>query len=406
MIKRIISLLLVTSLIFAFAACSKNPGTNPETKTDALSSTIDIKLPETDKKVAILVAPETQYPEDYRTAKALSEQYPDKIIVKEYADTRILTPGDSEIITFSREIAADSSYGAIVYSRAPRYTSYAISQAKEAAKNINPELKFVCVEPEESIFDLGQKANLVIAADWYAAAKDIVAQAKTHGAESFLFFSFNRHIVDNPLYGNVMAHVETACEEQGIKFIYDSSLDSSGSEYDMNKAKQYLEEAVARHIKNGTIGNKNVALFSTDSAVQDKLIEIANNRSFIYISPSFPTAYNGLGSFYNITLPGNILDTKTYIEDVKKAIASDNTAKGKFSIYNYPLAANLLTCAVCCAFDLIVNTKEINYHTLEEIVMARLKSINNNEEFTASHYDTENHINLFKAYCPGYEIIK
>lgn len=405
MFRRIIAMFLTLALVFTACACTKQPGKNPETKTDAGNVQTKIELPETDKKVAVLVAPESQYPEDYRAAKALAEKYPEKVIVKEYADSRILTSGDSEIITFSREIAADPSYGAIVYARATRYTSYAISQAKEAAKNSNPGIKFICVEPEESVFELGEKADLVITADWYAAAKDIVAQAKAHGAEHFLFFSFKRHVNDNPLYGGIMAHIKTACEEAGITFIYEPSLDSNGTEYEMNKAKVYLSEAVARHIKNGTVGEKNVALFSTDSAVQATLVEIANERGFIYVSPTFPTAFNGIGEKYSVALPDD-MNAKAYIENIKKALNADENAKGKFSSYTYTLAATLLTSAVYCAFDLVVASEDMNYSELAETVIGRLKAIAGNEAFTASHYDTENHVNLFKAYCPGYEIIK
>ena len=38
----------------------------------------------------MLVAPEAQYPEDYKAAAELAAAYPEAVTVREYADSRIL----------------------------------------------------------------------------------------------------------------------------------------------------------------------------------------------------------------------------------------------------------------------------------------------------------------------------
>ncbi|MBR5112543.1 MAG: DUF3798 domain-containing protein, partial [Clostridia bacterium] len=164
MLKRIFSALLAVILVFSLASCGK--------KKKAEKFSKELKLP--DKKVAILVAPEAQYPEDYRAAKVLEAQYPDNVIVKEYADSRVLVAGDAEIITLSKELAADETVGAIVYARATQFTNSAIQRAKE----INDSLYTVAVEPEQSLSDIYSSANLVLCADWMKYSKDIVDTAK------------------------------------------------------------------------------------------------------------------------------------------------------------------------------------------------------------------------------------
>lgn len=398
MIKRITAALLAVLMLFTIAACSK---TDPakETPTDAASI-----LPETEKKIAILVAPESQYPEDYMAAKAIEAANPDTVTVKQYADSRKLVPGDSEIITLSTEIAADPAYGAIIYARATRFTSWAITKAKEAAKEVNPDIKTICIEPEESIFDVAKKADLVLCVDWQAAAKDMVAKAKESGAEYFLMFSFNRHVGDNPLIGGAKVYLQKACEEQGIKFVFEQTADSSGNESDVVTAKKSVREAVARLKANEKISGRNVAIFSSDTLVQDTLIDLVTEKGFIYIAPTFPTAYNGIADKLEIAVPEDYRNVDEYIKNVKALLTADPYAQGRYCIYTHTLASTLIYSAVKAAVDML--NGDITKENMAEKIPAILKAEANCEDFAVSVYDPANPQNIYKAYCPGFEIIK
>ena len=188
MFKKIIAVLLTAALILSFAACGKKEKEPTE----------PIEAPT--KKVAVLVAPEAQYPEDYKAATELAAAYPETVTVGEYADSRILKAGNPEIMQLSEELAKDSSIGAIIYARATQYTSLAIT----AAKKINPDLVTACIEPEDSVDTLSQLSDVVFCADWNKAAQDIISTAKEAGAEYFVMFSFNRHITDNPFHAKII----------------------------------------------------------------------------------------------------------------------------------------------------------------------------------------------------------
>lgn len=385
MFKRIIAVILSLVLLFSFAACNNTKKPSEE-----------IVLPE--KKVAILVAPEAQYPEDYRAAAALAEEYPEKIVVKEYADSRILKPGNPAIMTLSEELAGDSEIGAIIYARATQFTVDAI----HAAKKVNPDIVTVCVEPEESVEKLSELSNLVLCADWEAYAKAIIAKAKAEGAEYFVMFSFERHKNNNPLITSQQITFEAACKEQGINFIYDNSLDPTFSG-GFNQAKLYIKESVARLNLNGRIKGENVVLYSTDSAVQSTLIEVSNSKGYIYISPSFPTAYNGLGEYYEIAMPEDKADVDAYIENAKAAVAADSEGKARLSIYNYPLATTLVTSAVHCTFD-ILGGKTTAENMAERVAM-RVNDAATGDSFTVRVYN-DKLTNVFAAYSEGYVTIK
>lgn len=401
MLKRIIAAVLAFSMIFVLASCKgkKDPAaTKPTSELIASVTSEALNIP--DKKIAILVAAEEQYPEDYRAAKQIEAAFPDKVTVREYPATVPLVAGDPEIMTISREIAADDSYGAIIYAKATQYTYDAV----RAAKEVNPEIKTVCVEPEGSVDKLANSSELVICVDWVKAANDIVAQAKAQGAQYFIFFSHNRHISGNGaaddgiamLYATAKNAVSVACEEQGITFISDTAPDPihSGG---INAVNRYMREAIGRHAESYPLAEGNVALFSSDAFAQQELINIANEKGYIYISPSFPSAYNGISSVYDVAIPENIIDVDTYIESAKAAV--DGNAK--FSIYSYPLATVMLYTAVYCTFDLLSgNTTAEN---LSDKVTMRATDCAANDGFTVETFG--NYTNVFAVYCPAFEAL-
>lgn len=375
--RKAAAILLVLVLVFSFASCKKT----------------EEKVTESEKKIAILVAPESQYPEDYRAAQELAAEYPEKIIVKEYSDSRVLRAGDPDIMNFSKELASDPEIGAIIYARATQFTTNAI----RSAESVNPDIVTICIEPEESINTISKLANLVFCADWSKVAAETVAQAKERGAEYFVVFSINRHITNNNMYSSANAAFKSECEAQGINYVYDSALDpiySSG----IKGAQQYVKESIARLYSNEKISGENVAVFSTDSSVQSALVELSQSKGFIYICPSFPTAYNGIGEAYEIAMPEKISDVKSYIKNVK---ATQTDGKAKLSIYNFPLAATLLRSAVHSAFDILNGTTTAE--NLAEKVQERAVSAADNKNFTIAPYGELT--NTFMAYCPGFEVI-
>ena len=381
--RRILSLIMAAVLLFAMAGCKNNAAKGDE-----------VVLPQ--KKVAILVAPEAQFPEDYKAAQELAAEYPETVIVKEYEDSRILKGGDPGIITISKELAANAEIGAIVYARATQYTRNAIYKAKE----INPDIVTVCIEPEDNIEEISELSSLVLCVDWAKAAEDIVAQAKAQGAKYFLSFFVSRTMTSNKLIRDAVNALKAACEAQDIKFISDSSADTNSVQ--IAGAQKYIGEAIARHYMNNDIEGKDVAVFSTDSAVQSTLVEQANKKGLIYVCPSFPTAYNGIGEVLEIATPKKVADVESYVKNAKDAVKADTSGTARLSLYKAPLAAILLRGAIHSAFDLLNGT--MTAENMAEKVVSRISVAANSEELTVAAYDTMT--NVFKAYQPGFETLR
>lgn len=382
MAKKIIAVLLALALVSVLAACGKK---QPKAE--------EVVVPE--KKVAIIIAPEAEAPEEFKAAKEIAAKYPDNIIIKECADTRILVPGDSNVIKFAKDLAADKTVGAIIFDKASNFTSDAIREAK----TINPEIRTICVEPECSIDALSEKADAVFCFDREKFANDIVGKAKEQGADSFLMFSFNRHITKNPLYAAEREYIEKACAAQDIKFKYDNAQDpfNAGG---MAKAQLYVKEAVSRLIRNKDVEG-NIAVYSTDSCVQSTLVSLAESKGLIYVSPAFPTLYLGAAEALKAEKSD---DPAAYLEALKKAAAENTGSKAKLSVYNYPLATKVLNASVNIAFDML--GAKTTAENLSERAAMRLNNEANDEKFTVEAYPDESLINVFEFYYPAYEIIK
>ena len=144
--RRILALIMAAVLIFAVAGCKNNHGAKGE----------DVVTPQ--KKVAILVAPEAQYPEDYRAARELEAEYPNSIVIKQYDDSRILKGGDPGIITLSKELAADPEIGAIYNGVVTRLMSFGafveIAPGKEGLVHIS-RLDVKRTEKVEDVVNVG-----------------------------------------------------------------------------------------------------------------------------------------------------------------------------------------------------------------------------------------------------------
>ena len=387
--KKIISALLIVIMIFVLASCKR-------TEKGSFSKE-EVDIP--DKKVAILVAPEEQNPEFYCAAKMLSAKYPDNIIFREYADSRILVAGNPEIMTLSSEVAAQNDVGAIIFAGATQFTANAISAAKEQNNNIIT----VAIEPERNFSSVEEKADLVITADWSKYAEEIVSSARKNGAEYFLFFSVEAQINSNPIYTLLKSELTKRCEENGIKFIYDSSYDTNNAG-GIETARFFIREAVSKHCSaelKGEVGNDNVVLFSTDSSVQETLADIADKNGYIYISPSFPTAYNGINEIYNVPKPTDIKDTDKFVASLKEAINVNADSRGRFSIYNFPLASTMLEGSLNIVFDMLTGkTSDVSFN---ERVPMRLIQSAGGKKFSVEQYPQK--YNVYMCYTDGFEII-
>lgn len=376
MFKKIIAVILALSLCIVLGACGEKKE----------------KIVEPGKKVAVLVAPQSEYPEDYMAAVALQEKYPETVVVREYSDSRVLQSGDGPIITMSQELAQDDSIGAIVYARATRFTQYAIIKAK----TLNPGIFTIAIEPEDSIDAVAEAADLVICCDWAAAAKDIISTAKKMGAKTFAYFTIER-LLSNPLYENAKNCFENECKAADISFVADKGYDPQDGNINGGgdeKAADVVSQRINYLEINSKITAPDVALFSMDCSVRETLASVAEEKGMIYFCPEFPSVFSGIGNVLSVAMPEKLSEIKTYTSAVSKAVkASEGT--GRYAYYNFNLMETFINAAVVTAFDFINGTTTKD--NLAERTGMRLSDMADNKKFESSAYLS--YENVVCGYC-------
>ncbi len=395
MLKKILSFILAAVLVFSFAACGKEKP-DDETTVPVTSESI----PDIEKKIAVLVPAGSQFVEAELAAKMLAAEYPEKIVIKEFDNSSSLIENKNNLISVTRQIAEDKSFGAIIYSKSVRLTNEAMLEAQ----TYNPELRLVCIEPEASVANVSEKADAVLCVDWVKAAADIVSCAKAQGAKYFVMTSFNRHIsgssvIDSQslLASTVKSALNTECKKNDIEFIYHNSLDpiSSGGK---DAVVKEIRESIARYKKAEKISGTDVAIFSTDYFIQNELVGIAQENGYIYIGPSFPTAFNGLGDILSVPAPSDTADIEAY----KNSVAEKLPEGLRAAIYSYPLETVLLESAVHIAMDMLA--EKTNSDNLTDRVTMRINdAAANDEAVTVKLFG--GYSNVFAVYKPAFEKI-
>ncbi len=379
--KKFTAVLLALLMLLSLASCGKR--------------TVKVKEPK-DKQVAIILTSQTQYPEDGLTAYELSEKYPDSIVIKPLGDSRELQAGDPDIVTAAREAAQDPKIGAIIFDRATQFSDKAIAEAKK----INPDVITIAIEPEREHFEMEGDVDIEFITDWQAYAADIVSAAKQQGAEFFVMFSFPGHI-NGGLYMNAKDYLENQCKENGLEFVYSETRDPTYSG-GINAARLSVGEAMTALLENKEVRGENIALFSTDSASQSALVKLADEKGYIYVAPSFPTPYNGIGEVFTVNYPADLTDTASYLEALKSSLAE---SRGRFSAVSFPHARAMLIAAVYSAFDMINDPGLANdYYRYIANAAERALDAANDKKFTAE--TPENYLKVVRCYKSSIEILK
>ena len=379
--KRFTAALLALLMLLSLASCGKR--------------NVKVKLPK-DKQVAIILTSQTQYPEDGFTAYELSEKYPDNVVIIQLGDSRKLQAGDPYIVTAASEAANDPKIGAIILDRATQFSDRAIAEAKK----INPDIITIAIEPEREHFEMEGDVDIEFITDWQAYAADIVSAAKQQGAEYFVMFSFPGHI-NGGLYMNAKDYLEKQCKENGLPFVYAETRDPTYSG-GINAARLSVEEALTALYDSKQIRGENIALFSTDSAAQSALVKLTDEKGYIYVAPSFPTPYNGIGAVFTVDYPDDITDTASYLAALKAALSE---SRGRFSAVSYPHARAMLIAAVYSAFDMLNDPALANdYYKYIANAVERALDAADDKKFTAEN--PENYLKVVRCYKSSIEILK
>ena len=366
--KKILTLVLALSILFAVAACAGNPGGSK-----GKGSTFP-------GKIAIVTNTVDQNEEEYRSAEALQKKYGEDKIVHRTWPVNFSSEGE-QMITVLQQLAADKDIKAVIINQAVINTNPAVDKLLD----IRDDVFIAYSQPAENPDDVCTRANLIMNVDDIAMGYTMVAQAIKMGADTFAHYSFPRHMSVATL--SIRRDIIKAeCEKAGIRYT-DLTAPDPTSDVGIPGAQQFILEDVPKQV---AVLGKNTAFFSTNCAMQYPLIKKVVDEGAIFPQPCCPSPFHGFPAALGIAdTVGtgeyddegneimNLRDLNEVRDETKRVLAERGVA-GRLS--TWPAPASMMFTAACTEYAIKVINGDlpadgVDYEVLSQLCADYVKEI-------------------------------
>lgn len=317
--KKLITLLLVTTLLVSLAGCGGG-----QQKAD--------QPPGDNWKIGVITGTSSQNEEEFVAGRELVEKYgEDRVIHKTYPDN--FTKEQETTITLAMDVASDPNVKAIVFCQAVPGTAAAFEMIREKRDDI----LLIAGLPQEDPAIMSEISDIVVDTDNLKRGETIMELAHKMGAKKFLQYSFPRHM-SIELLAQRRDIFKQKAEELGIEFIEVAAPDPMG-EGGIPASQQFILEDVPRQIKEH---GKDTALFSTNCAMQEPLIKKVLDEGAIFPEQCCPSPYHGYPGALGIEIPEDkIGDVDFIMSEIKNKIAEKGNT-GRMGTWTVPAAIAMI----------------------------------------------------------------
>ena len=381
--KKILSILLVFSIIFGLAACG-----NSQRPADS-----DIKNPDGtyNYKIGIITSTEAQGTEEYQAAQRLKQAYPDVVVTATYPDN--FSTEKEQTIAAVTELAADTSVKAIIFVPAVPGAAEAIAKVKETRE----DLLFIAGAVGENPDVIAKEADICLMVDQIAMGTNIIDQAAKQGAKTFVHISFPRHLE----YTMIAARQELfkkRCDELDITYVEATAPDPTGDAGAIG-AQAWIIEHISDYINQY---GSDTAFFSTNCSMQDPLIQQCAELGAIYPQQCCPSPYHGYPSAFNISDEEHEGDVNYMLEQIAEKVEEYGNG-GRMSTWTVAINQTMIEAGYNYAVKWIEGG--IEKRCDENGIMEEIKALAG-EETTITKYSDETLgelENFFLILCPFYD---
>lgn len=321
MLKRMISLLIVMSLLLGVVGCG---GGSQKSEAEAPAGD--------DWKIGILTGTSSQNEEEFVAGRELVEKYgEDRVIHKTYPDN--FTKEQETTITLAMNMAADPSVKAIIFCQAVPGTAAAFEMIREQRDDI----LLIAGLPQEDPAIMSELSDIVIDTDNLRRGETIMELAHQMGAKKFIHYSFPRHM-SIELLAQRRDNFQKKADELGIEFIEVSAPDPMG-EGGIPATQQFILEDVPRQVAEH---GKDTAFFSTNCAMQEPLIKKVLDEGAIFPEQCCPSPYHGYPGALGIEIPEDKVGNVDFIISEITAKVAEKGNSGRIGTWTVPAAIALI----------------------------------------------------------------
>lgn len=321
MTKKLLTLLLVMSLLIGVVGCG---GGGEQTEAEIPAGD--------DWKIGVITGTSSQNEEEFVAGRELVEIYgEDRVIHKTYPDN--FTKEQETTITLAMDMASDPSVKAIIFCQAVPGTAAAFEMIREQRDDI----LLIAGLPQEDPAIMSEISDIVIDTDNLKRGETIMELAHQMGAKKFLHYSFPRHM-SIELLAQRRDIFQQKAEELGIEFIEVAAPDPMG-EGGIPASQQFILEDVPRQVAEH---GKDIALFSTNCAMQEPLIKKALDEGAIFPEQCCPSPYHGYPGALGIEIPEDKIGDVGYIINEIKNKVEEKGNTGRMATWTVPAAIAMI----------------------------------------------------------------
>ena len=290
MFKKLLALLMVVMLVFGLAACGPKDDQPTTTPDGDVSGETGESL---GFKIGLATSTVSQNEEEFRAAEEMVARY-GADVVKHVTYPDNFTKEQETTISQIAGLAADPEVKAIVVVQAVPGTAAAIDKVKETRDDI----VFIVGNAHEDPDLIAARADIVLDVDQLKRGETIVEDAQKMGAETFIHYSFPRHMSYELLSQRRDIMKETA-EKLGMKFIEVDTPDPTG-DAGIPGTQQFIIEDVKRQI---AANGKDTVFFGTNCAMMEPLIREIMAEGAIFTEQCCPSPYHAYPGALGIEIP-------------------------------------------------------------------------------------------------------
>ncbi len=328
--KRLLSLLLATTMVLTMVGCrgtedQADDTNNDATVEDAADDAADTEVEVSENfKIGIITGTASQGDEEITQANKMKEKYGDMIVTSTYPDN--FTTETETVISNAVAMASDPDVKAIVWCQAVPGTAAAIDKVRET----RPDMIFIAGTPGEDPGVINPKADIVLQIDEPGCGDTIPVQAKAQGAKTIVHYSFPRHM-SYALIVERHERMAAKCEELGLELVDVTAPDPTGDS-GVTGAQQFILEDVPRQVE---AYGKDTCFFTTNCSMNEPLIRAVFEEGAIYTLQCCPSPFHAYPAALNIDMAGHEADVDYLIEQVTLK-AEEYSMTGRASTWAVP----------------------------------------------------------------------
>ncbi len=277
-------------------------------------------------KIGIMTGTVSQGEEEFMMAKQMQDKYGDMIIHTTYPD-QFATEQETTITNMS-SMASDPDVQAIVMVQGVIGAAAAIDSVRE----LRPDMLIILGSPAEHPELISEKADILLTTDAFLRGVSIMEQADKMGAETFVHYSFARHLSYESISSRLTIMKEEA-ERLGMEFVEADAPDPTG-DAGVTGSQQFIMEDVPRKVAEY---GKDTAVFATNCSMMEPLIKQTIEEGSIFPIQCCPSPYHALPGALGLSIPEeNKGDVAWIIQEINDAIIEEGAA-GRISTWPVPV---------------------------------------------------------------------